>query len=138
MRDRISPPEDLLTEARQALRFAYAPYSHFSVGACIRAANGQLFSGCNLENASYGLTLCAEASALAALVRGGQQCWSEILIISSGEKLCSPCGACRQRLFEFAKADSICHLTNFKAEYARVGMSELFPLPFGAFNLESP
>ena len=131
------PPQDLLVEATQALEVAYSPYSLFSVGACLRAANGQLFSGCNIENASYSLTLCAEACALAGLIRSGQQRWQEILIVSSGEQLCSPCGACRQRLFEFAQSDSVCHLCTLSGGYQRVSMAELFPYPFGPFNLES-
>jgi len=132
-----NPPADLLSEAKLALTAAYVPYSHFSVGACLRAPDGQLFSGCNIENASYGLTLCAEASALTGLIRSGQHRWSEILVISSGQQLCSPCGACRQRLFEFAQPDSICHLCTLTGDYHRLSMAELFPYPFGTFNLET-
>lgn len=131
------PPPDLLVEAQQALQAAYSPYSLFPVGACLRAENGQLFSGCNIENASYGLSLCAEACALAGLIRSGHQRWQEILIVSSGAQLCSPCGACRQRLFEFAQPESVFHLCTLSGEYQRVSMAELFPCPFGPFNLES-
>lgn len=130
------PPQELLTQARQAMSCAYAPYSHFSVGASLRTADGQIFSGCNVENASYGLTLCAEANALTALVRGGQQRWVEALIVSSGQQLCFPCGACRQRLFEFAQLDSVCHLCTLTGDYQVVRMTELLPFPFGTFNLE--
>lgn len=131
------PPQDLFAKATRALEVAYCPYSLFSVGACLRADNGQLFSGCNIENASYSLTLCAEACALAGLIRSGQQLWQEILIVSSGEQLCPPCGACRQRLFEFARSDSVFHLCTLSGGYQRVNMAELFPHPFGSFNLES-
>ncbi len=131
------PPAELLIQAQRALKCAYAPYSKFAVGASLRAANGQLFSGCNVENASYGLTLCAEAGALTALIQAGQKHWSDILIISSGQELCFPCGACRQRLFEFALPSSVLHICTFAGDYKSVSMRELFPFPFGTFNLES-
>lgn len=134
--DDRQPPIEMLNYAEQAMRHAYMPYSHFAVGACLRASNGELFSGCNVENVSYGMSLCAEAGALAAMIRGGQQRWSEVLVISSGNLLCSPCGACRQRLAEFALPDSVCHLCTLAGDYRLVSMAELFPLPFNAANLE--
>lgn len=135
--DEHQPPIDMLNYAQQAMNHAYVPYSHFAVGACLRSANGELFSGCNVENVSYGMTLCAEAGALSAMIRSGQQRWSEALVISSGNLLCSPCGACRQRLFEFAQPDSICHLCTLAGDYRLVSMSELFPLPFSSLNLSN-
>src|ERR1700722_5869668 len=127
----------MLDLAKKNLQLAYAPYSGFAVGACLRTESGQLFGGCNIENASYGLTLCAEASAISQLVTAGHRKWLEILITSSGKELCFPCGACRQRLFEFALPNSVCHLYSSDGNYSRVDMSELFPFPFGAFNLEA-
>ncbi|MBS0352081.1 MAG: cytidine deaminase [Proteobacteria bacterium] len=114
---------------------AYAPYSKFLVGACLRAGNGSLVTGGNIENASYGLSLCAEACALSALVNDGQRRWSEILVISSGNEICFPCGACRQRLFEFSLPDSICHLCTLPGVYQHITMKQLLPFPFGAFTL---
>ncbi len=129
------PPAELLARAKQAMLRAYVPYSHFSVGVCLRSVEGQFFTGCNIENASYGLTLCAEAGAMAAMICGGSKKWLEALIISSGKDFCSPCGACRQRLFEFAESTSIYHLCTLSGDYRILTMEELFPYPFGNFNL---
>lgn len=131
------PPTALLNSAKRAMQFSYSPYSHFAVGVCLRAPSGELFSGANIENASYSLALCAESSALAGLIGAGQHHWSEALIITSGQELCPPCGACRQRLFEFSTPESICHLCTLQGDYRLVSMAELLPLPFGKFNLES-
>lgn len=130
------PPAELLIRAKQAMLRAYAPYSQFSVGVCLRSTDGQFFTGCNIENASYGLSLCAEAAAMAAMVCGGYKKWFDALIISSGKELCTPCGACRQRLFEFSEPDSVYHLCTLSGDYLILTMKELFPFPFGKFNLE--
>lgn len=131
------PPEDLLEESKQALNVAYAPYSHFVVGACLRSADGRLFKGANIENASYPLSLCAEACALAGMLGSGQHHWSEMVLISSGKRLCFPCGACRQRLFEFAQPDSVCHICTLAGEYQPVRIKDLLPYPFESANLET-
>jgi cytidine deaminase len=132
-----NPPEDLLAKSRAVLELAYAPYSHFAVGACLRSADGRLFSGANIENASYALTLCAETNALVEMLKNGQRRWLELLIVSSGKDLCFPCGACRQRLFEFADPQSVCHLWSNTGDYQFVSLKDLFPFPFGPHNLES-
>ncbi len=97
-----SVPQDLLKAARAALANAYVPYSHFPVGAALRSASGKVFSGANVENASYGLTRCAEQSAVQAMVTAGERAFTEIVVVSGSEVPASPCGACRQILFEFA------------------------------------
>ena len=99
-------PEPLLELARQAARHAYAPYSKFAVGAAVRTASGRTATGCNVENASYGLTVCAERSAVfAAVAAGGAERLTAVAICSPQARPCPPCGACRQVLAEFGGDD---------------------------------
>lgn len=93
----------LLDQARSVAQNAYAPYSNFHVGACVLYENGDYFLGCNVENVSYGLSLCAERNALATAITAGEKAnIRSITIVSLENKLCMPCGACRQWIFEFA------------------------------------
>ncbi len=91
--------DKLVQVALSASKAAYAPYSNFLVGAAILANNGEVFAGCNVENASYGLTICAERNAVSAAVMHGQKAWRAIAVASRGAV--TPCGACRQVLHEF-------------------------------------
>lgn len=93
---------DLLELARRAADAAYSPYSGVRVGAALRASDGSVFVGCNVENASYGLTLCAERTALVKAVSEGARTFDAIAIWSNRSSLLMPCGACRQMLHEFA------------------------------------
>jgi len=92
----------LLDAAKVAWKQAYAPYSGFHVGAALRAASGSVFFGANVENASYGLARCAEQSAVQAMVAGGERDFSEVVVYTEASPPASPCGACRQILFEFS------------------------------------
>ena len=114
--------------ARAAREQAYAPYSKFLVGAALRAANGQLFVGCNVENASYGATICAERSAILAMVAAGQRAITALAVFTDADTLAMPCGLCRQVISEFQEN---ARLLVANPRQRRVLMfAEIFPEPF--------
>lgn len=123
--------------ATKAYEQAYAPYSQFRVGACIRAQNDELFVGCNVENASYSLTLCAESTAIGAMISAGCQKIKEVVIVVPVKTLCPPCGACRNRIAELADGNIPVHLYNAAGEHQTLSINEFYPHPFGSFNLEN-
>lgn len=127
--------DTMIQEARCCREQAYAPYSNFYVGTCIKTDKGNLYSGCNVENASYGLTMCAEASAIANMVSKGEQTIAEVVLIGDGENLITPCGACRQQLNEFAKPDTLIHICGLEGFRKTMTMAELLPESFGPTNL---
>ena len=132
----MSAPEDLYAAATAAMQHAYVPYSKFPVGCAMRGDDGKIYAGCNVENASYSLTLCAESSAIGQLISTGANHITEILIIIPGDQLCPPCGACRQRLFELASGDTTIHLATTNGKYHATTVDALMPLPFGSDLLE--
>lgn len=97
--------EELIRTTRSAMEQAYAPYSGFKVGAAILAESGKIYGGCNVENASYGLTVCAERNAVAAMVAAGDRSIRAVAIVASSDEPAYPCGACRQVIAEFAPSD---------------------------------
>lgn len=93
---------ELISLALGAREKAYAPYSHFLVGAALLCADGSVYTGCNIENASYPCGLCAERAAAAQAISAGKRAFSALAVAGSGEEVCTPCGLCRQFLYEFA------------------------------------
>ena len=132
------PVSEMLELARQALANAYAPYSRFRVGACVRAESDRLYAGCNVENAAYPITQCAEATAVGALVAAGDRRIVEVLILTEGAETCAPCGRCRQQLAEFARPDTRIHLCGPEGLRTSTTLGELLPLAFGPDTLGHP
>lgn len=122
-------PEELLGEAKEAKGSAYAPYSGFSVGAAILADDGRVFRGSNVENGSYGLTLCAERSAVSAMIAAGGRCPEAVAISGDSGKPCPPCGACRQVLAEFNPEMTVV-LENGKGSFLVFSLKDLLPMSF--------
>ena len=122
--------DDMLRLALEAREKAYAPYSRFRVGACLRTASGRLYAGCNVENASYPEGQCAETSALGALVLGGDREIVEVLVVAEGAEPCSPCGGCRQRLMELATPQTPVHMVSTTGKRKTMTLGELLPLAF--------
>ncbi len=127
--------DPLFDLARQAREKAYAPYSHFKVGAAIRTPSGALFAGANVENAAYPQGACAEAAAISAMVLAGESRIAEILVIGEGDGLVTPCGGCRQRIREFAAAETPIHIAGLEGRRASFTLAELLPHSFGPENL---
>jgi len=127
--------EDLLDAARAARQHAYAPYSRFKVGAAVRGASGRIYKGANVENAAYPLGNCAEASAIAAMIAGGEARLVEAAVAGTGPAICTPCGGCRQRLAEFAGPDVSIHMTGEGTAVLTRSLGALLP---ESFSLETP
>jgi cytidine deaminase len=127
--------KDLLIEAaKQARENAHAPYSNFRVGAALRSTSGRIFGGCNVENATYGLTMCAERVAIFKAVSEGERGFSAIAVVTDTDMLTPPCGACRQLIWEFC-GDIPVSMANLKGKMEVIQMRELFPSPFDDSNL---
>ena len=130
----IPSDEDLVLMAKAARENAYAPYSHYRVGAALLADDGEVFTGCNVENASYGLTNCAERTALFKAVSEGKRDFRKIAISLKG--VGAPCGACRQALYEFAP-DLVVLLGNVEGKLVdQIKLKKLLPIAFGPKQLK--
>ena len=120
--------EKLLQAAMAARENAYAPYSHFLVGAAVLAEDGKIYSGCNVENASYGLTCCAERNAIFAAIAAGNRQLQALCVVGDTAEPISPCGACRQVMAEFKLP--VIYLANMEGRVKRTTLAELLPYGF--------
>nr|WP_232718557.1 cytidine deaminase [Bacillus sp. FJAT-45037] len=125
--------QQLMNKAKEARENAYVPYSKFQVGAALLMEDGSVFKGANIENASYGLTNCAERTALYKAYSEGNRTVEAIAIIADTERPVTPCGACRQVMVELMPPNAAVYLTNLKGDVQEMTVSELLP---GAFTAE--
>ena len=133
----MSTLEDMIDMAERARKRAYAPYSGFTVGACVRTDTGKLYAGCSVENAAYPEGQCAEATAIGAMVAGGDRRIVEVVVLGGGQELYTPCGGCRQKLSEFAGPDTPVHVCGPDGARTTLTLGELMPFAFGPANLEA-
>jgi cytidine deaminase len=130
----MSIDQILIDEARLARENAVAPFSKFKVGAALRTKAGKIFRGCNVENCTYGLTVCAERVALLSALAAGEREFDAIVVITQSDEPGTPCGPCRQLMWEYC-GDIEIALTNLAGKRIDYRLSELFPHPF-SFSLE--
>lgn len=127
-----------LDKAARAVREnAYAPYSHFKVGAAVRTTAGTVFAGCNVENVAYPEGTCAEAGAIAAMIAAGENEIAEVYVIADSPEPVTPCGGCRQKLAEFAKGDVQVTMANLEGIEATVSLRNLLPGAFASGHMKA-
>ena len=124
-----TPDLDLIAAARAAREFAVAPYSHFNVGAALRTRDGKIITGCNVENATYGLTVCAERVALLKALSEGERNFAALVVVADTAEPTPPCGACRQLLWEYC-GDIPVTLANLTTVTGQHQLRDLLPWPF--------
>jgi cytidine deaminase len=127
----MATDEELIEAARRARENALASFSQFKVGAALETADGQIITGCNIENATYGLTICAERVAMFKAISEGHSRFTRIAIVANTDQPTPPCGACRQILWEFGGELEVL-LANLNAPRGRYQLRDLLPLPFDA------
>lgn len=120
----------LIHMAAEAMEHAYAPYSGFRVGAALLCSNGKIYTGCNIENAAYGPTNCAERTAFFKAVSEGEREFAAIAVISGSDSVTAPCGVCRQVMAEFCGPDFLILMCNSKKEFQSIHLWELLPFAF--------
>ena len=125
---------ELVERALEMRRFSYAPYSHFRVGAALECEDGSVYTGCNVENAAYGSSICAERTALVKAVSEGHRRFVRLAVAGDSADYCWPCGACRQMLREFG-ADLEVLAANREGAYVAISLEELLPHSFGPETL---
>ncbi len=125
---------ELIEAARGMLAFAYAPYSGFRVGAALLGTDGRVYTGCNIESAAYSATICAERAALCQAVSNGCRSFEKLAVISSADTHCTPCGVCRQMLYEFSPELTVLCCTA-EGDCRTVSLQQLLPEAFGASSL---
>lgn len=131
----MSHLDEMLKIAQDARDKAYAPYSKFQVGCCIKTKNGKLYSGCNVENSAYPLTQCAEGTAICNMVLDETQTISEVLVVGNTDFMLTPCGGCRQKIREFGNGDTLIHMCGENKVVKTMTLNELLPESFGPDKL---
>ena len=120
----------MIKKASLALQHAYAPYSNYTVGVCLCSEDDELFTGVNVENSSYGLTICAETSAICQMITAGKHKINSMVILAGDNAICPPCGACRQRIYEFSTPTTQIHLCNQQTIFKSMLLDDLLPMAF--------
>ena len=128
--------DDLIERAKEARSLAHAPYSNFDVGAALLASDGRVFTGCNIENSTYGLTMCAERVAIFKAVSEGANEFSKIAVVADYANPTPPCGCCRQMIWEFSTDDTEVILANLVGDVQKFDIKDLFPNAFDASFLQ--
>lgn len=128
--------EKLIELAKEAREKAYAPYSNFKVGACVITEDGSVYTGCNIENASFGLTVCAERVAMFKAYSDGKRKLKALAVVADTEGPVSPCGACRQVMMELGGEDMVVILSNMKGDHAIMTVKDLLPGAFTSKDIE--
>lgn len=127
--------QQLITKAKEIRDSAYTPYSKFNVGAAVLAESGKIYTGCNIENAAYPVSCCAERVAIFNAISSGEHSFLEMAVIADTTGPVSPCGSCRQVMAEFFKKDMPVHLTNLHNETKTVTVEQLLPFSFQQSDL---
>jgi cytidine deaminase len=127
--------KELIDKAKETRERAFAPFSGFKVGAAVETESGEIYSGCNVESASYGLTICAERVAIFSAVAAGHKRIAAVAVVADSKELTAPCGACRQIIWEFG-GDIPVIMENLAGDAKTVMMGKLLPLPFSSEYLD--
>ncbi|SNZ10301.1 cytidine deaminase [Terribacillus aidingensis] len=129
--------DELISLAKQARERAYIPYSKFGVGAAVLTKSGNVYQGCNIENAAYPVTCCAERTAIFQAIANGEKEFAEIAVVANTERPVPPCGSCRQVMAEFFTPEAVIHISNMHGNSKSITMEELLPFSFQPDDLFS-
>ncbi|WP_077309049.1 cytidine deaminase [Terribacillus halophilus] len=129
--------DELISLAKQARERAYIPYSKFGVGAAVLTKAGNVYQGCNIENAAYPVTCCAERTAIFQAIANGEKEFAEIAVVANTERPVPPCGSCRQVMAEFFTPDAVIHISNMHGNSKSITMENLLPFSFQPEDLFS-
>ncbi|QXE00239.1 cytidine deaminase [Terribacillus sp. DMT04] len=129
--------DELISLAKQARERAYIPYSKFGVGAVVLTKSGNVYQGCNIENAAYPVTCCAERTAIFQAIANGEKEFAEIAVVANTERPVPPCGSCRQVMAEFFTPEAVIHISNMHGNSKSITMEELLPFSFQPDDLFS-
>lgn len=136
--DNIPYLQEMIDKANAVRKNAYAPISNFPVGACIRTSDNKFFVGCNAENASFSMTICAESAAVVSMIASGARQIKDLVVIAEMVEECPPCGACRQRIYEFSQPDTKIYLCTKEGVLRKtITIQELLTEPFNVFHVKN-